>query len=229
MRWMIRLGLTAILTVGAVYIGLRLLSLLMEWWYRAPTSGLKLRATPEASGYSNEMFEGAMRNPNEEEELSRLKLDYLDYTIDSVTTVIDRGDGHFYWLLSLALLLLVGLIIFTRHRLKYRNRASETASFSKRKSNRPSISNSVKRVAEPAWTGVTIRDALIAFNQALPPAKKWMSTETVFEWAQRIGLTDIDFKPYLDERYGMTDSVTPEQVARFCTTLEQYEKTDSVE
>lgn len=42
MRWMIRLGLTAVLTVGAVFIGIRLISLLLEWWYRAPTSGLKL-------------------------------------------------------------------------------------------------------------------------------------------------------------------------------------------
>lgn len=228
MRWMSRLGLTAVLTVGAVFIGLRLINLLMEWWYRAPTSGLKLRPTPEASGYSNEMFEGAMRNPNEEE-LSRLKLDYLDYTIDSVTTVIDRGDGLFYWLLFLACVLLGGLIFTAKYRLKYRKRAKETALFTSRPSLRHSVSSSMASVEEPAWTGVTIRDALIAFNQALPPAKKWMSTETVLEWAHRIGLTDIDFKPYLDERYGMADPVTPEQVARFCMTLEQYEKTDSVE
>lgn len=222
MRWMIRLGLTAILTVGVVFIGIRLISLLMEWWYRAPTSGLKLRPTPEASEYSNEMFEGTMRNPKEEEQ-SLLKLDYLDYTIDTVTTVIERGDGLVYWLLFLAFVVLGGLIFTAKYRFKSRKRASKTALFTTRTFSRHSVPSSMTSGEEPAWTGVTIRDALIAFNQALPPAKKWLPTETVIEWAQRIELTDIDFKPYLDERYGMTDPVTSEHVARFRTTLEQYE------
>lgn len=222
MRWMIRLGLTAVLTVGAVFVGLRLISLLMEWWYEPPTSGLKLRPTPAESEYLMESSEGKMRIPKEEEQ-SRLKLDYLDYTIDSVTTVIERGDGLFYWLLFLAFVVLGGLIFTFKYHFKPRKRASETASFTTRTFSRHPVPSSMTRVEEPAWTGVTIRDALIAFNQALPPAKKWLPTETVLEWARRIELTDIDFKPYFDERYGMTNPVTPEQVAHFRTTLEQYE------
>lgn len=222
MRWMIRLGLTAVLTVGAVFVGLRLISLLMEWWYEPPTSGLKLRPTPEAFEDSNEMFEGTMRHPKEDEQ-SLLKLDYLDYTIDSVATVIERGDGLFYWLLFIAFVVLGGLIFAANIRFQHRKRADETASFTTRTFSRHSVPSSMTSVEEPAWTGVTIRDALIAFNQALPPAKKWLPTETVSEWARRIELTDVDFKSYLDERYGMTDPVTPEQVARFRTTLEQYE------
>ncbi|MCT4776819.1 MULTISPECIES: hypothetical protein [Exiguobacterium] len=222
MRWMIRLGLTAVLTVGAVFVGLRLISLLMEWWYEPPTSGLKLRPTPEAFEDSNEMFEGTMRHPKEDEQ-SLLKLDYLDYTIDSVATVIERGDGLFYLVLLLACVLLSVLIFAANIRFQHRKRADETASFTTRTFSRHSVPSSMTSVEEPAWTGVTIRDALIAFNQALPPAKKWLPTETVSEWARRIELTDVDFKSYLDERYGMTDPVTPEQVARFRTTLEQYE------
>lgn len=222
MRWVTRLGLTAIVTVGTVFIGIRLISLLMEWWYRAPSSGLTLRPTPEASEYSNEMFEGTMRNPKEDEQ-SLLKLDYLDYTIDSVTTVIERGDGLFYWLLFLAFVVLGGLIFTFKYHFKPRKRASETDSVTRRTFSRHSAPSSMSRVEEPAWTGVTIRDALIAFNQTLPSAKKWLPSETVLEWARRIELTDIDFKPYLDERYGMTNPVTPEQVAHFRTTLEQYE------
>ncbi len=79
MRWMIRLGLTAVLTVGMVIVGIRLISYLIEWWYRPPTSGLKLRPTPAESEYLMESSEGKMRIPKEEEQ-SRLKLDYLDYT-----------------------------------------------------------------------------------------------------------------------------------------------------
>lgn len=222
MRWMIRLGLTAVLTVGTVFIGLRLISLLMEWWYEPPTSGLKLRPTPAESEYLMESSEGKMRIPKEEEQ-SRLKLDYLDYTIDSVTTVIERGDGLFYWVLILACVLLSVLIFAANIRFQHRKRADETASFTTRTFSRHSVPSSMTSVEEPAWTGVTIRDALITFNQALPPAKKWLPTETVLEWARRIELTDIDFKPYLEERYGMTDSVTPKEVERFRRRLEQYQ------
>lgn len=222
MRWIIRLSLTAVLTVGAVFIGIHLISLLMEWWYRAPTSGLKLRPTPAESEYSLETYEGTMRNPKEEEQ-SRLKLDYLDYTIDSVTTVIERGDGLFYWVLLLACMLLGVLIFAAKIRLQNHKRADETGSFRMRTFFRRSVPNSMTRFEEPAWTGVTIRDALIAFNQALLPTKKWLPTEKFLEWSWRIELTDIDFKPYLDERYGMTDSVTPEEVARFRRRLEQYQ------
>ncbi|XCA82119.1 hypothetical protein ABKJ26_07745 [Exiguobacterium mexicanum] len=222
MRWMIRLGLTAVLTVGTVFVGLRLISLLMEWWYEPPTSGLKLRPTPAESEYLMESSEGKMRIPKEEEQ-TRLKLDYLDYTIDSVTTVIERGDGLFYWLLFLAFVVLGGLIFTFKYHFKPRKRASETASFTTRTFSRHPVPSSMTYFEEPAWTGVTIRDALIAFNQMLPPAKKWLPTETVLEWARRIELTDIDFKPYLDERYGMTDSVTPEEVDRFRRRLEQYQ------
>lgn len=222
MRWMIRLGLTAVLTVGAVFVGLRLISLLMEWWYEPPTSGLKLRPTPAESECMMESSEGKMRIPKEEEQ-SRLKLDYLDYTIDSVTTVIERGDGLFYWLLMLACVLLSGLIFTANIRFQHRKRADETASFTTRTFSRHSVPSSMTSVEEPAWTGVTIRDALIAFNQALPPAKKWLPSETVLEWARRIELTDIDFKPYLDERYGMTDPVTQDQVDCFRRRLEQYQ------
>lgn len=228
MRWMIRLGLTAVLTVGMVIVGIRLISYLIEWWYRPPTSGLKLRPTPAESEYLMESSEGKMRIPKEEEQ-SRLKLDYLDYTIDSVTTVIERGDGLFYWVLLLACVLLSVLIFAAYIHFQHRKRADETASLMTRTFSRHPVPSSMTSVEEPAWTGVTIRDALIAFNQELPSAKKWLPTETVLEWARRIELTDVDFKPYLDERYGMTDPVTPEQVARFRTTLEQYEKTNSVE
>jgi len=172
MRWMIRLGLTAVLTVGMVIVGIRLISYLIEWWYRPPTSGLKLRPTPAESEYLMESSEGKMRIPKEEEQ-SRLKLDYLDYTIDSVTTVIERGDGLFYWVLLLACVLLSVLIFAANIRFQHRKRVDETASLMTRTFSRHPVPSSMTSVEEPAWTGVTIRDALIAFNQALPSAKKW--------------------------------------------------------
>ncbi|TCI30631.1 hypothetical protein EVJ33_04850 [Exiguobacterium sp. SL-10] len=180
-----------------------------------------MRPTPEAAEYSNEMFEGEMRNPKEDEQ-SHLKLDDLDYTFDSVTTIIVRGDGFFYWLVLLAFILLGGLVFAATSRFQHRKRADESSSLKPRTFSRHSVPHSMSSIEEPAWTGVVIRDTLIAFHQTLPPTKKWVPSETLSEWARRIGLIDTDFKPYLDERYGMTDPVTPEQVARFRKTLEQY-------
>lgn len=221
MRWMVRLGLTAVLTMGMVFIGIRLVNFLMEWWYHPPTSGIKLRPTLPESEYSNETFGGTMRQPKEGE-VSRLKQDYLENTIDSVTTVIERGGSLFYWVLLLTCIVLIGLIVTVS--LRYNRHPSAewtrgvTGPTTHRSNSRPS-----NRQQEPVWTGETVRDILIAFNLALPPTKKWMPSETVFEWAWRIGLTDIDFKPYLDVRYGVTVSVKPEEIARFREVLEQYQ------
>ncbi|WP_214695059.1 MULTISPECIES: hypothetical protein [unclassified Exiguobacterium] len=74
-----------------------------------------------------------------------------------------------------------------------------------------------------AFTNVPIRDALIAFNQSLVPAKRLRAHETLQEWFQRI---DLPMNPsvYHAVRYGTSSGVTisEEDTLHFKNTLDSY-------
>ncbi|MCT4782270.1 MULTISPECIES: hypothetical protein [Exiguobacterium] len=230
MRWFMRLGAISIIMVLSTVLGVRLVNLFIEWWHRPPVRGMRWLSSASDDSFSNEFSNGKERIGSKKDP-STIIPDNLEYSIDAVPTVIQRGDSMI-WSVLMGCLMILAVLLMTKFRfLRHVMSQSEEEStlFKRRRQTTPSPLQ-FDAEAKLEWTHVMIRDLLIQFNQALPRTDKWQSSETVTEWFKRIGCHSVDLTPYFKTRYTVDCFVTEKEVEAYRQELEAYlEWRDSIE